>query len=36
MAQSLLKKQPGADILYDVRASRAVPDIVERPAARRT
>ena len=25
----MLEKQPGADILYDVRASRAVPDIVE-------
>jgi phosphomannomutase len=29
LAESVLEKQPGADILYDVRASRAVPDIVE-------
>ena len=29
LAQSLLDKQPGATILYDVRASRAVADIVE-------
>ena len=29
LAESILAKQPGADILYDVRASRAVPDIVE-------
>jgi phosphomannomutase len=29
MAQQLLKKEPGAIILYDVRASRAVADIVE-------
>src|SRR5688500_1306882 len=29
LAESILEKQPGADILYDVRASRAVPDIVE-------
>jgi phosphomannomutase len=28
LAESILEKQPGADILYDVRASRAVPDIV--------
>ncbi len=28
LAQSILEKQPGADILYDVRASRAVPDLV--------
>jgi phosphomannomutase len=28
LAESVLEKQPGADILYDVRASRAVPDIV--------
>ena len=34
LAESLLGKQPGADILYDVRASRAVADVVERPAAR--
>ncbi|MDQ4048494.1 MAG: phosphomannomutase/phosphoglucomutase [Actinomycetota bacterium] len=29
LARSLLSKEPGARILYDVRASRAVPDIVE-------
>jgi phosphomannomutase len=29
LAESVLEKQPGADILYDVRASRAVPDTVE-------
>jgi phosphomannomutase len=29
LAQALLAKQPGATILYDVRASRAVPDTVE-------
>jgi phosphomannomutase len=29
LAQSLLRKQPGATILYDVRASRAVRDVVE-------
>ena len=30
LAESILEKQPGADILYDVRASRAVPDLVSR------
>jgi phosphomannomutase len=30
LAESILEKQPGADILYDVRASRAVPHLVER------
>jgi phosphomannomutase len=30
LAESILEKQPGADILYDVRASRAVPDLVTR------
>jgi phosphomannomutase len=30
LADSILRKDPGAAILYDVRASRAVPDIVER------
>jgi phosphomannomutase len=30
LAESILEKQPGADILYDVRASRAVPELVER------
>ncbi len=28
LAESVLEKQPGADILYDIRASRAVPDTV--------
>jgi phosphomannomutase len=30
LAASVLEHKPGADILYDVRASRAVPDLVER------
>jgi phosphomannomutase len=30
LAEAILQKQPGAMILYDVRASRAVPDTVER------
>src|SRR5215212_823475 len=30
LAESVLQKRPGADILYDIRASRAVPDLVER------
>ena len=30
LAESVLAKRPGADILYDVRASRAVPDTVAR------
>jgi phosphomannomutase len=30
LAESILEKQPGADILYDVRASRAVPDLVDK------
>jgi phosphomannomutase len=30
LAESILRKQPGATILYDVRASRAVPHTVER------
>jgi phosphomannomutase len=30
LAESVLETHPGADILYDVRASRAVPDLVER------
>jgi phosphomannomutase len=34
LAESILEKQPGADILYDVRASRAVPDLVERRGGR--
>jgi phosphomannomutase len=29
LAESMLRKRPGATILYDVRASRAVPDTVE-------
>jgi phosphomannomutase len=28
LAEALLRKEPGATILYDVRASRAVPDVV--------
>lgn len=34
LAASVLEKTPGADILYDVRASRAVPDTVERLGGR--
>jgi phosphomannomutase len=34
LAESILEKQPGADILYDVRASRAVPETVERLGGR--
>jgi phosphomannomutase len=30
LAEALLRKEPGATVLYDVRASRAVPDVVER------
>src|SRR5216110_1819147 len=30
LAESVLAKDPGATILYDVRASRAVPDLVSR------
>ena len=30
LAESILSKEPGATILYDVRASRAVKDVVER------
>jgi phosphomannomutase len=30
LAESILRKDPGAAILYDVRASRAVPDTVEK------
>jgi phosphomannomutase len=29
LAESLMRKNPGATILYDVRASRAVPEVVE-------
>ena len=31
LARRVLAKEPGATILYDVRASRAVPDTVARP-----
>jgi phosphomannomutase len=34
LAASVLEKRPGAEILYDVRASRAVPDTVERLGGR--
>ena len=34
LAQLVLEKEPGADILYDVRASRAVPDTVEAAGGR--
>ena len=34
LAESMLEKNPGATILYDVRASRAVPDLVERLGGR--
>jgi phosphomannomutase len=34
LAESIIAKHPGADILYDVRASRAVPDLVERLGGR--
>ncbi len=30
LAESILRKEPGATVLYDVRASRAVADVVER------
>jgi phosphomannomutase len=30
LAEALLRKEPGASVLYDVRASRAVRDVVER------
>jgi phosphomannomutase len=30
LAESILRKDPGAAILYDVRASRAVPEVVEK------
>jgi phosphomannomutase len=33
LAESILRKEPGATILYDVRASRAVRDVVERAGA---
>jgi phosphomannomutase len=34
LAETMLSKEPGATVLYDVRASRAVPDIVERHGGR--
>jgi phosphomannomutase len=34
LADSILRKHPGSTILYDVRASRAVPDTVERRGGR--
>jgi phosphomannomutase len=34
LAESMLAKNPGATILYDVRASRAVPDVVGRAGGR--
>jgi phosphomannomutase len=34
LAASVLERRPGAEILYDVRASRAVPDTVERLGGR--
>ncbi len=34
LAESVLAKEPGATIIYDVRASRAVPDTVERLGGR--
>jgi phosphomannomutase len=34
LAESMLEKHPGATILYDVRASRAVADVVERGGGR--
>jgi phosphomannomutase len=34
LAESILAKEPGATILYDVRASRAVPDTVARAGGR--
>jgi phosphomannomutase len=34
LAESMLRKEPGATVLYDVRASRAVADTVERAGGR--
>jgi phosphomannomutase len=34
LAESMLSRHPGATILYDVRASRAVPDVTERAGGR--
>ena len=36
LAESILAKEPGAKIIYDVRASWAVPETIERPAASRS
>src|SRR4051794_5692469 len=34
LAESILQKRPGAEILYDIRASRAVPDTVQAAGGR--
>jgi phosphomannomutase len=34
LAESILRKHPGGDVLYDIRASRAVPDTVARCGGR--
>jgi phosphomannomutase len=34
LAESMLRKHPGGDVLYDIRASRAVPDTVAREGGR--
>jgi phosphomannomutase len=34
LAESIVRKEPGALVLYDVRASRAVPDVVARAGGR--
>jgi phosphomannomutase len=34
LSESMLEKNPGGTILYDVRASKAVPDVVERDGGR--
>jgi phosphomannomutase len=34
LAESILRRNPGATVLYDVRASRAVPDTVDRAGGR--
>ena len=34
LAESILAKEPGATILYDVRASRAVPEPSRRPGGK--
>ena len=35
LAKQVLRKEPGATILYDVRASRAVPDVVAEHGGKR-